>query len=424
MNERFLYFVWQSGLFRKENIKALTGETIDILRTGTRNDESGPDFFNAMIKINGITWAGNVEMHVKSSDWIAHKHSHDPAYKNVILHVVYEHDCPVEDHDGNTIPVVLLDFSKDLFSRYHQLIDNPNPIHCQGKADKTEPFRVKTFLTSLTVEKLHQKAQSIAEILKTNKNNWEETFYQLLARNFGFHVNSLPFEMLARSLPLQILSKHKNSQLQTEALLYGQSGLLGKTEIQESYEKTLIQEYNFLQKKYSLVPLKEGLWKFSRVRPHNFPTLRISQFAELLTRSFPLFATIIQAQNAEEIAGIFNLAASEYWDDHYSFQAESKHYTKNFGKVSFNNLVINSVAPFLFLYGNIKDEESYTSRAIELLESIPPEQNSVINSWKKSKIDAMNSSESQALLHLYKNYCQHHRCIECTIGSMIVIQQK
>jgi hypothetical protein len=366
--------------------------------------------------------AGNVEIHVKSSDWIQHKHSNDPAYKNVILHVVYEHDCPVEDSDGNTIPVVLLDFSKKLFTRYHELIENPHPIHCHGKTDKAEPFRIKTFLTSLTVEKLHQKAMIIADMLKTNKNNWEETFYQLLARNFGFHVNSVPFEMLARSLPLRILSKHKNSLLQTEALLYGQSGLIGKSEQPSEYEKQLLTEYQFLQNKYSLTPLKDGIWKFSPVRPHNFPTIRISQMAAILTRTFPLFAAVINARSTKEIEEFFNHSASDFWDDHYSFVASSKNYQKNFGKVSFNNLVMNTVAPFLFLYGHIKDEDSFTTRSVELLESIPPEQNSIITTWKKSGMKAMDASESQALLYLYKNFCQPHRCIECTIGSMIVIQ--
>lgn len=420
MDEGFLYFIWQFLLFKKEDIIAITGEKIEIIHQGTRNYASGPDFFNARIKINDLVWAGNVEMHLKSSDWIAHNHQNDPAYKNVILHVVYDHDCNIQLNDGNTIPVIQLDFSTFLLQRYHALIKNKHNIHCTGQTKDIEPFKIKSYLSSIAVERLYEKSNTFKNLLISNKNDWEETFYIALAKNFGFNTNSLPFEMLARAVPLHILYKHKSSLLQIEALLYGQSGLLENIENANEYINKLLKEWIFLQKKYSLKPLDSSIWKFSGTRPNNFPSLRISQFAHVLFNRMPLFRFIIDNKANNEVIELFNITASEHWDNWFSFSAPSPQIPKRLGKSSFNNIIINTLSPFLYLYGTEKDNQDYIDLALELLETVPPENNTIINQWKNAGIIPVNAMETQALLQLYKKYCSNLRCIECTLGSTLI----
>lgn len=423
MNEVFLYFIWQNRLYGKASCHALTGESIEIVNPGIRNKESGPDFFDARVKINGILWAGNVEIHVKASDWIQHGHNNDAAYKNVILHVVYEYDCNIEGPSGTAIPVLQLDFSKELLTRYNKLIENNSPIHCSGDTEKGEPFRTMAFLHSIALERLSEKSESIHKLLKQNGNNWEEAFYLTLARNFGFHINALPFEMLARSVPLKAIVRHRNSLLQIEALLFGQAGLLGKNEINDEYFFRLKSEYEMLAGKFKLQPINTAAWKFSPVRPGNLPTIRIAQFAALVYHSFPLFSRMIENESPEETDAMFRVEPSEYWKTHFSFQTQSSELVKKMGRNSFHLIVINTVAPFLYLYGLVKDDEKYAQRAVDLLESIPPEQNYIVALWKKEGINAESALETQAMIQLFRNYCSKKRCVECTIGAMIITQK-
>lgn len=420
MNEGFLYFIWQDRLYGDNRVTALTGEELEIVDPGKRNHASGPDFFDARIKINGLLWAGNVEIHVKASDWLQHSHKNDPAYKNVILHVVYEYDCNIADPCGGAIPVLQLSFSKDLLKRYKKLIANPNPIHCSGEVSGTEPFRTKAFLQSMALERLCEKAEGIQNLLKKNNNNLEDTFYSVLARSFGFHINAVPFEMLASMMPLKLIAKHRNSILQTEALLFGQAGLLNDDIEGNGYYKRLQYEFSMFRNKFGLQPMNPVAWKFSPVRPNNFPSIRIAQFAAVLHGTFPLFSQIIEAQTPDDIEKMIRVEPSEYWKTHFSFTSGSEPIVKKMGRSSFHVIVINTLSPFLYLYGQMRSEEKYSQRAVDLLESIPPEQNHIVSLWKKEKLDPDCALETQAMIQLYRNYCAEKRCIECTIGSMIV----
>lgn len=423
MNESFLYFIWQNRLFNETDCRALTGESIEIINTGIRNSASGPDFFDARIRINGILWAGNVEIHVKASDWLQHGHHHDSAYRNVILHVVYEYDCNITATGDQTIPVFQIDFSKELLKRYHHLVKNPDPIHCSGDIAGKEPFRIMAFLHSKALERLAKKAADIESVLKRNKNDWEETFYQCLARNFGFHINAMPFEMLARSTPLKAVAKHSNSLRQTEALFFGQAGLLDEPYGEDAYYNALKDEYAMLAKKFRLQPMDAVAWKFSPVRPGNTPAIRIAQFAAVISRSFPLFMQTIGSRQAADTEALFRTEPSEYWKTHFNFKTASAPLSKKMGRSSYNLIVINTISPFLYLYGQLKEEEQYVQKAVDLLEAIPPEQNSMITLWKKEGIHPESALETQALIQLYRNYCLKRRCIECTIGTLIVKQE-
>jgi hypothetical protein len=423
VNESFLYFVWQNRLFGNAEHIALTGEAIEIIHPGIRNESSGPDFFDARIRINGILWAGNVEIHVKASDWLQHGHQNDAAYRNVILHVVYEYDCNITGISGEPIPVVQIDFSKDLYQRYSKLVKNPAPVHCSGDVQKKEPFRILAFLHSMAIERLNKKSAGIHGILKKNQYDWEETFYQCLARNFGFHINAVPFEMLARATPLKAVKKHINSIRQTEALFFGQAGLLEETDVNDGYYNLLRDEYRMLSAKFGLQPINSVAWKFAPVRPGNMPSIRIAQFAAVLHHSFPLFMRIIDHDSPAETEAMFRTELQEYWFSHYSFKTLSPPVSKRMGKTSYNLIAINTISPVLYLYGQIKEDEKYIQKALDILETIPPEQNNIITIWKNEGIHPVSALETQAMIQLYRNYCEKRRCIECTIGAMIVKQE-
>jgi len=420
MTEDFLQFIWQFSLIENNKTQALTGEEIEIINPGSKNIHAGPDFFNARIKINNIEWAGNVEIHIKSSDWIKHNHHNDSLYNNVILHVVYENDTDLSNDVLKQIPIILLKFNKSYLNQYSELVENKTGIACSGKTQAIEPFRVKTYLTSLAVDRLQKKALSISEILRQNQNNWEETLYQVIAKNFGFQVNSQPFEMLARSIPLSALSRQKNNLLQIEALLLGQSGLLQNANNNDTYVKDLIREYNNLKVKYFLRPLDYKIWRFMRVRPLNFPTLRIAQLAKLIHKSHPLFVKIIESSSPKELESVFNIEASDFWNNYYDFDSPSKIAVKKLGKVAYNYIVINTIAPFLFLFGKMKDEESFIDKSLAMLESIEAENNHIIKLWQETGINPINALESQALIHLHNEYCNKRKCIDCSIGCYLI----
>ncbi len=301
MTEEFLQYIWKLRLFDK-NLNLTSGEECQIIDVGTHNLDSGPDFFNARIKFDNTIWAGNVEIHTKSSDWFTHEHQLDKAYDNIILHVVYDDDKPIKRKNGEQIPTIELRnrFDKKLFETYNDFMTNRNWIPCEKMITEVDRFVLNNWIDRLMVERLENKSGEIEDRLKFNGNNWEETFYQFLARNFGFKVNSAPFELLAKSLPLNYLGKHKNNKFQIEALLLGQAGLLTK-KYKDEYPKTLQKEYLFLQKKYKLTPIDPHLWRFMRMRPSNFPTIRLAQFADLVYRSSHLFSKIIETEFLKSI---------------------------------------------------------------------------------------------------------------------------
>ena len=421
--EDFLHYIWKFRLFDKTDLRTADGESIEIYSAGLQNPDAGPDFHNARIKIVDTTWAGNVEIHVPSSDWRKHNHNNDRAYDNVILHVVYRDDEPVILPNGRRLPTLELEnrINPDLYNRFHSLIyGNQSIIPCEGSIGHVDDMTIKTWLTRVLVERLEKRAETVIHALNVNRGDWEEAFYQFLAANFGFKTNALPFEILAKSLPQNILAKHKNNPLQIEALIFGQAGFL-EGEPVDDYPKSLKKEYDFLRKKYSLMPIENHLWKFLRMRPQNFPTIRLAQFAALIVKSNHLFSKILDIREIKSLRELFtDIQVNPYWEDHYRFDSPSKPSPKNFGAGSIDGLLLNSLAVFLFSYGKHLQLEYYISRSMKLLENLPKEENNIITDFDVLGVKAKTAFDSQALLELRNNYCNFKKCLHCGIGNKIL----
>lgn len=421
MKEEFLHHIWKFRLFNQLNLLSTSGETIEIVKVGNHNFDAGPDFFNAQLKIGNTLWAGNVEIHLNASDWKKHLHQHDKAYDNIILHIVYNADEPIYRVSGETIPTLELKekIEKKIIQNYLLLKSNSDWIPCEKQVGAVPRLIINNTLDKLLLERLERKSTSIIDSLKINNNNWEETFYQLLARNFGFKTNAEPFELLAKSIPSLLLAKHKNSLLQIEAMLFGQAGLLDE-HLEDKYLQALQNEYVFLKQKLKLHSIDAHLWKFLRLRPVNFPTIRIAQFANLIFNSTHLFSKIIETENCGDIKKLLNVDVSDYWHTHFVFDKTSTPAKKHLGDDSVNNIIINTVVPFLFVYGKQKNEVKYVERALQFLEQTAGEHNSIINKWGALKLSVKNAYSTQALLQLKNEYCSHKKCLSCNIGNYLL----
>ncbi|MDX2442767.1 MAG: DUF2851 family protein [Bacteroidales bacterium] len=424
MSEDFLQFLWKNQLFLTDNLVGTNEEDIIVLDPGESNSDAGPDFFNAKVEIDGILWAGNVEMHLKSSDWNRHKHNIDPAYDSVILHVVLKDDKPAKRMDDRLITTLVIKPDAKYYDKYNEILKSNLWIPCERDIYKVDPFRIKHWLGKVLVERLHDKTDDFKTLLENNKNSWEESFYQGMAKSFGFKVNSLQFERLARSLPLKYLIQNKESVFKIEALLFGQAGLLDGEIFGDDYYVSLRNEYGFLKKKYHLKSIEGHLWKFMRMRPMNFPSIRIAQFAALIYSTESLFSRIIEAETIEEVLSIFNFEVSSYWNNHFQFNKSSVLKSKNMGLDSQYSILINTVIPFLFIYGAMKDEVEIKNRAIDFLDKIPPEKNNIISQWKRLGVKSTSAFYSQALIQLKNNYCKNKKCLNCEIGNQIIIFNK
>jgi len=421
MQEDFLHFVWRLKRFRLKNLTTTTGEPINIIDFGTHNHHSGPDFLNARLRIGDTLWAGNVEMHLRASEWLTHQHQTDPAYENVILHVVLDEDVIIRRQDGERILCLNLRpyLPAGLAKQYLRLLHNENWIPCQHQLYTVPTVTRSLWLDRMLVERLEERTAIMAVRLQQNNGDWEETFYQSLAWGFGLKVNADPYLMLAESLPLKTLLKHKNNLLQLEALIFGQAGML-ETKFQDKYPQQLQHEYTFLRKKYKLKPISNTLWKYMRMRPANFPTVRLAQFATLIYRTGHLFSKMLAAKNFKEIENAYVVKLSDYWQTHFRFDKESIKTTKSLGTSRVHLLIINIIAPFLFLYGQQKNDQNFKNRALQLLEAIPAERNAIIAQWNELGLNAEQAAQSQALLQLKKHYCDQKRCLNCAIGCNIL----
>ena len=422
MQESFLQFVWQQQLFRKENLQTVKGETIEIINQGQTNTDAGPDFYNSKIKVGQQTWAGTVEIHLKSSDWFKHHHDRDKSYENVILHVVAEYDAEIKRQSGEEVPTFVLEIDNQLYDNYMKLVTNKGAIPCADFLSEIDEFYIKHWQSRLIVDRLKRKSDEVLQKLSKNENSWEETFFQLLAKNFGFKQNALPFEMLAKSLSMKSISKQKDNLLQIEAMLFGQAGFLDSN-CEDEYYLILKREYEFLKKKYKLKTQTKHLWKFLRMRPVNFPTIRIAQFAAVLFKNSNLFSKIIETNDVEQIKKIFDVETSEYWQTHYNFCKESKKKNKKFGEQSKDIILINSIVLFLFAYGDKNNLEDYKSKALELLNSIKKEKNNIIEKWNRVGVKTQNAFESQAQIELFNEYCKKGKCLKCNIGAKIIVKE-
>ena len=419
MNESFLHYIWRYRLLKPE-LFTTEGAPIEIIKSGEHNTDSGADFFDARIKIGETMWAGNVEIHKKSSDWSLHKHDDNEAYNNVILHVVYEDDKRIKKQNGGYIPTLvikdqILDY---VIQNYKEIFASKNTILCSNSLSEVNQLSLTNTLERMAVTRLEHKSEEVRKYLSYTKNSWEDTFYWLLARYLGSSVNMLPFELLAKSLSLQILAKHKNNRLQLEALLFGQAGML-ESDFEDDYPQQLKKEYNFLRKKYLLAPIDGHLWKLLRLRPSNFPTIRISQFADLIYKSSHLFSVLLETKDISKLFSYFELSASEYWDTHYVFDKASMKRKKTIGKSFVNVILINVLVSIVFEYGTQHGQEIYREKALHILENLLPEKNHIIEEWETVGIKPINALQTQALLELYQN-CKKKQCFSCGIGFQIL----
>lgn len=427
MKESFVQFIWRYRRIEQHQLWSTQREPIQIIDFGQYNTNAGPDFLQAKIKIDHTLWAGHIEVHVKASDWYRHQHDSDPAYQNVILHVVWEADTEIKGFNGQIIPCLELKpiTTPALYKRYLKLARNPEKIPCQDLLPEVSDIKIQLWLDRLLVERLHEKTSYWEEELRLQKNDWEQVFFQALAQSMGLPVNKEPMEALAQRTPLRLLQKHREQLLQIEALLLGQAGLLNNRQFEEEYPQRLQKEYQFLGKKYQLVALSPLQWKFSRMRPSNFPSLRIAQLALLVQQSNYLFSKIIALQSVEEAYHALEVKTSSYWQNHYRLDQWSKQRReKKLGRSTIDLMLINTIIPFIFLYGKKMNLPNYTERALHLFEQIKPENNHLVRNWSARGILPENACQSQGLIQLYNHYCQHKRCLDCAIGTDIIFKNK
>ena len=423
MKESFVQFIWRYRRIEQSALSTTRGTDIQILQTGEFNTNAGPDFLHAKIQIGDTLWAGHVEIHIKASDWLRHQHQHDPAYQNVILHVVWEADEAIFRPDGQEIPCLELKpiTTPQLFMKYKKLAYNKHKIPCQESLSKIADIKVQMWLERLLIERLDQKTQYWDRMLRTQQNHWEEVFYQALAQSLGLPVNKDPLEMLARRTPLLLLQKHRNNLVQIEALLFGQAGLLENVDFKEDYPRELQREYRFLKHKYNLEPMPAVMWKFARMRPAHFPSIRIAQLALLVQQGHYLFSKILALQSIEEAYHMLEVKTSYYWKNHFRLdQISPRKSEKKLGHSTIQLMLINTIIPFIFLYGKKMDMVEYSERALQLLAQVPAEDNHLIRTWQERGIKAKSAGQSQGLIQLYKHYCQHKRCLDCAIGAAIL----
>ena len=420
MKEDFLYYLW-SYYLKGQDLKTVDDYTVVIDKPGRRNVNSGPDFFDARVRINGTLWAGNVEIHVNGSDWFKHHHHLDPAYSNVLLHVVYECDVPVYRKNGSLIPCIELKPLVDgkLYETYQKYLLSKQWISCASDIQTVDHFVMYNWLQRLAFERLEEKATEIKNQLVFHKGDFQEVFYKFLMRAYGFNVNSTAFEQLAHSLPYPLLLKHKNDLLQLEALLLGQAGLLPEKP-KESYVKQLAAEYKYLSEKYELKPLSPARWKFMRLRPSNFPTLRMAQIAQLIYRTSGLLDSILTASEMHAVYDLFTARTSQFWSTHYTFKRKHAHNPKKMGRASIFSLFINTIIPFVFVYGDEMSDRKMKEKALHWLSKIPTEHNAITRNFEKMGVFVQHAAQSQALLQLKTNYCNKKRCLECTVGHQLL----
>ena len=421
MKEEFLYYIWQYKLFSKRDLCTTENQQITILKSGIHNKKSGPDFLNSQVNIDDQLWAGNVEMHVKSSDWYLHKHEEDVNFDAVILHVVWEHDSVVFMKNNKPLPTLALKHFVDekLLLNYKGLIDRQQSwILCENQIENTDTFLIENWLERLYFERLEQKAIFIKELLQQTNYDFEAVLFQLIAKNFGLKVNGDSFLQLAKSIDFSIIRKVCFDEQKLTALFFGQAGFLER-EVEENYHRLLTKEYDYLKHKYNLKSIANEQFQFFRMRPHNFPTIRIAQLTSLFFTHQNLFSKLMSITKKEEFYTLFSFSIQEFWKTHFTFESISKKSLKKLSKPFIDLLLINTIIPLKFVFlqsrGEVGEEE-----IMELIKQLSSEKNSIISNFSDLKIKSKTALESQALLELKNNYCTKKRCLECAVGNNLL----
>ncbi len=421
--ERLLHYIWKHKIFPLKQLETTSGMLVEVIDSGLHNSDSGPDFFNAKVKINETLWVGNIEIHSKSSDWFKHSHDKDKVYDSVILHIADEVDCDVFRTNGDKIPQIKLSCPDYIERNYEKLHNADNLPACYGVLPKISKFSINSWLSVLQSERLMHKAEAINARLAHCNGNWEDAFFITLARNFGFGLNGDAFEKWAGIIPLRAVDKHRDSLFKVEAIFFGQAGLLEES-FDDAYYKNLQKEFSYLKHLFELPVMDVSLWRFLRSRPGNFPHIRIAQLASLYYRKWGLFSQLMEAESLKSIRDILQISTSDYWEEHYQFYSKSPKRTKNLSNSSSNLLIINTVIPFLYAYGRHRADESLCERASHFLEELGAEDNYVTRMWNGVGLTVHNAADSQALLELKKEYCDKKKCLYCRIGFEYLKQGK
>ncbi len=416
MTERLLQYIWQFQYFNSRELSTSEGELLQVINPGIFNSNQGPDFTNAKIRVGKTSWAGSVEIHINSSDWRNHHHDNDINYRNVVLHVVWKEDACL----SFPFPTLVLEdkVPKPLLHRYEELMKRAASIPCSSTIQQVKDITWISWKERLMVERLQTRTQIIKSYLQQNSFHWEETFWWLLAKNFGTPVNSEAFESMARSVPFSILTKHKNQIHQVEAILFGQSGLL-EADFKEEYPGMLQREYRFLQRKYGL---KKNVSRpvFLRMRPSGFPTLRLAQLAMLVHQSFHFFSKLKECDELADAGKLLEVTANDYWNYHYLFDEHSAYRVKKLGRQMIDSILINTAVPILFAYGHLQNDNGIRNKALRWLEGIPPEKNSITKGFESLRLPNRSAFDSQAYLQLKNEYCGKKRCLDCAVGSSLL----
>ena len=421
MTEKLLNYIWFNRLYFEEQ-QTLLGERVRIISPGIPNTNAGPDAFNAKIEIDGRLWAGNVEFHVRATDWHRHNHDNHPEYDNIILHVVFEADEQIFTQSDNPIPTIALAYPKSILNGYQTLMQEHQ--FCPIRFTKIDPFRLNQWIDRLLIERLQSKTERISQILQSNQNNWEQAFYVTLCRAFGFGVNSDTMQQVVQFLPLNVIMHHRDSLLQIEALLLGQAGFLNNIDNPDFQTALWQREYNFLRNKFSLLAPEYATFKFLRMRPFGFPTMRLAQFAALLYRNEHLFSRVLNNLDIKSLRNIFNIEASTYWQTHYTLNSETEHHGCRLSRSSIDLLIINTVVPFLFLYAQTTHDIDLQEKTLDLLRQLRAEQNHKTQKFTSAQFPCPDAYTSQALIQLHDNYCTRKDCLRCQIAHQYLKTNK
>nr|WP_262923908.1 DUF2851 family protein [Spirosoma liriopis] len=429
VSESLLYFLWQYQYFTTKDLITTDGEPVQVVHPGFRNLDSGPDFFNARLLINHVEWVGTVEMHVRTSDWLAHRHQDDRAYDNVILHVVWQDDQistgrRVDRANGTPLPTLefapLIDAT--YLDRYKLLTESVDVIPCAGQFRSVQPLRITSMLDKTMLQRLERKAAGVRAVFEQTNGDWEETAYRLLTINMGFKINAEPMAQLSRAVPLKALLKHRDVLVQAEAMLFGTAGLLDDADTPDDYQTMLQREYRFLAAKYNLADKQVAThaWKWGRLRPANFPTLRLAQLARLVTHHASLFSLFAGTSDASLLMKSLQLTPSDYWHSHYRFGKATEKTVPAIGVTSATTIVINTVVPLLAAYAHHRGQSTFLDRAIDLLEQLPAEKNRLTDGWEELGLSMRTAFDSQAAIELHNDSCTTKKCLSCQIGAWLV----
>ncbi|WP_157754621.1 DUF2851 family protein [Salinivirga cyanobacteriivorans] len=418
MDEQLLHYIWKHKLFNKDKLQTRDGQKVQLISLGEHNHDAGPDFFNGRIKIADTEWAGSIEIHMRSSDWFLHGHDNDAAYNNVILHVVGVNDAEITRQNHTVIPTVELPYDKRLASNYNMLAKSRKWIPCEDHFAQVDPLIRSMWSETLLIQRLQRKSEVVTAMMAQTNNDLDEVFFRMLCRNMGFKINTQPFEQLSRKINLRQIRTLGNDQRRIEALLLGTAGFLESPE--SDYEKTLKKEFNHLAARFKIEPLEAKIWKFARMRPVSFPTIRLAQLANLLSRNTQFTQMLKKANSIKEATMLFSAEVSDFWETHYTFSKKSKKLKKPLGIKSIENIIINSVFPFLFVVGKYYDDQEMQKKIFSWMRNLPEEKNRIIERWKKIGAEMSSAYDSQAYLELYNEFCSKNRCLDCRLGGYII----